>query len=98
MTYTQQQQENLVKVDFTNAHRRLPPQNVETEEWILGGIMLDPNAIARIADVLEPEAFYINAHKEIYKAALALHSLNRPTDLVCVMTWLYDNDLLEKVG
>jgi replicative DNA helicase len=45
-----------------------------------------------------PEAFYINDHKEIYKAALALHNQGKPTDLMSVTTWLYDHELLEKVG
>ena len=38
---------------------RLPPQNIEAEESILGGILLDPNAISRVADMLPPEAFYL---------------------------------------
>jgi replicative DNA helicase len=85
-------------IDFSAYSASLPPQNVEVEEAILGGILLDPGAIARIVDTLIPDAFYLIAHKQIYKAALALHTVGRPTDLMCVMTWLYDNDLLEKVG
>ncbi len=76
----------------------LPPQNVDAEESILGGILLDPEAIGRVADLLVAEAFYINDHKEIYKAALALHNQGKPTDLMSVTTWLYDHELLEKVG
>jgi replicative DNA helicase len=86
------------ELDFSAFSNSLPPQNVEAEEWILGGILLDPDAIGRVADLLRPEAFYINAHKEIYKAALALHHQNKPTDLMSVTTWLYDHELLEKVG
>ena len=37
----------------------LPPQNLEAEEAVLGGILLDPDAIGRVADVLQPEAFYL---------------------------------------
>ena len=42
----------------------VPPQNVQAEEAVLGGILLDPDAIGRIADLIKPEAFYINAHQE----------------------------------
>jgi replicative DNA helicase len=85
-------------IDFSFANS-LPPQNVDAEEAILGGILLDPEAIGRVAELLlRPEAFYINAHKEIYKAALVLHNQGKPTDLMSVTTWLYDHELLEKVG
>lgn len=76
----------------------LPPQNIEVEEAILGGIMLDPEALERVIDILEPEAFYINTHKDIYQACLALYSLDLPTDLLAVTNWLRDHNLLEQVG
>ena len=86
------------ELNFSAFSHTLPPQNVEAEESILGGILLDPEAIGRVADLLRPEGFYINAHKEIYKAALALHSQSKPVDLMSVTTWLFDHELLEKVG
>ncbi len=85
-------------LNFEAFSNRLPPQNVDAEESILGGILLDPEAIGRVADLLRPEALYISSHKEIYKAALALYSQGKPTDLMSVTTWLYDHKLLEKVG
>ena len=86
------------ELNFSPFSNILPPQNVEAEESILGGILLDPEAMGRVADLLHPEAFYINAHKEIYKAALALHSQGKPVDLMSVTTWLFDHELLEQVG
>ncbi|WP_413174623.1 replicative DNA helicase [Anabaena azotica] len=77
---------------------RLPPQNIEVEEAILGGILLDPEAISRIRDRLVPEAFYINAHRDIYQAALTLHAQNKPTDLLSLTNWLTDNDKLTRIG
>lgn len=77
---------------------RLPPQNIEAEEAILGGILLDPEAVGRISDRLTPEAFYILAHKEIYQAALRLHAQGKPTDLLAVTSWLADNDKLTRIG
>jgi replicative DNA helicase len=75
-----------------------PPQNLEAEEAILGGILLDPVAMSRIADLLIAEAFYVPCHQEIYRAALALHSQGIPTDLMNVTTWLNDRGQLESVG
>ena len=77
---------------------RLPPQNIEAEEAILGGILLDPEALSRVSDRLAPEAFYISAHKEIYIAALRLHTQGKPTDLLSITSWLTDHDLLTRIG
>ncbi len=77
---------------------RLPPQNIEAEEAILGGILLDPEAIGRVSDRLVPEAFYITAHKHIYQAALRLFAQGKPTDLLAVINWLADHDMLARIG
>ncbi|NER40014.1 MAG: replicative DNA helicase [Oscillatoria sp. SIO1A7] len=77
---------------------RLPPQNIEAEEAILGGILLDPDAIGLVADKLPSDAFSITAHKTIYKAALALYAQGQPTDLMSATTWLADRSLLEQIG
>lgn len=86
------------ELSFQGYNDRLPPQNIDAEEAILGGILLDPEAIGRVMEILHPEAFYISAHKEIYRAALTLQTQGKPTDLMSVTTWLNDNGLLEKVG
>lgn len=80
------------------AGNSLPPQNVEAEESILGGILLDPEAMGRVADVIAPEAFYISIHQEIYEAALALHRDGKPTDLMTVTSWLQDRGKLDDIG
>jgi replicative DNA helicase len=77
---------------------RVPPQNIEAEEAILGGILLDPEAIGRVSDRLVPEAFYISAHTIIYQAALRLHTQQKPTDLLSITSWLTDNDQLTQIG
>ncbi|WP_309739165.1 replicative DNA helicase [Chamaesiphon sp. OTE_20_metabat_361] len=76
----------------------IPPQNIEVEEAILGGILLDPEAIGRVAEKLVPEAFYIPTHIDIYQAALALNSQGKPTDLLTLTDWLIDQNQLEKIG
>ena len=85
-------------LDFQPYSDRLPPQNVEAEEAILGGILLDPEAIGRVMEILNPDAFYISAHKLIYQAAVDLNAKGQPTDLMSVAIWLKDRDLLEKMG
>ncbi|MEL6158241.1 MAG: replicative DNA helicase [Cyanobacteria bacterium J06554_11] len=83
---------------FKPAIDRLPPQNIEAEEAILGGILIDPEALGRVTEILTPEAFYIGAHRSIYQAALDLQSRGLPTDLMGLASWLKDKDTLEKIG
>jgi replicative DNA helicase len=84
-----------MKVDALNT---LPPQNIEAEESILGGILLDPNAMERVVDLLVVDAFYVPSHREIYQATLKLHLQGNPTDLMSVTVWLQDNNLLDRIG
>jgi len=86
------------ELQFHTLEDRMPPQNIEAEEAILGGILLDPEAISRVADILRPEAFYLKSHQDAYRAALHLHSHGQPTDLMNMATYLKDRGLLEKVG
>ncbi|MBG1268564.1 replicative DNA helicase [Nostoc sp. WHI] len=72
--------------------------NVEAEEAILGGILLDPNAISVVADILPLEAFCTHGNQQIYRAALELYQNDKQTDLIAVSTWLLDHKLLEKIG
>ena len=76
----------------------LPPQNIEAEESILGGILLDPKAMGRIVDFLLADAFYVRSHQEIYRAAVSLHGKGKPTDLMTISSWLEDHQLLDEVG
>ena len=83
---------------MTDILNNLPPVNIEAEEAILGGILLDPEAIARIADSLVTKAFSLESHQEIYHAAQVLHAQGKPTDLMAVSSYLADHNLLEKIG
>jgi replicative DNA helicase len=76
----------------------LPPQNIEAEESILGGILLDPEALGRVMDLIALEAFYVKAHRQIYEAMLSLQIQGKPTDLMTVSSWLQDHHLLDSVG
>ncbi len=76
----------------------LPPASIDAEEAILGGILFDPEAITRVAELVVKNAFYVKAHQEIYHAALSLNSKGKPTDFISISTYLSDRDLLEQVG
>ena len=76
----------------------LPPQHIEAEEAILGGILLDPAAIGEVRAILRQEHFYIPAHCQIYRAAESLDEAGKPTDLMSVTSWLYDNEVLDNIG
>jgi replicative DNA helicase len=77
---------------------KLPPLNIEVEENILGGVLLDPHAILRVVDILNPNAFYIESHQVIYQAILDLYAQQKPTDMLAVSSWLKDHKLLKKTG
>ncbi|MEO1765031.1 MAG: DnaB-like helicase N-terminal domain-containing protein, partial [Cyanobacteria bacterium J06629_18] len=77
---------------------QMPPANIEAEEAVLGGIILDPQAIARVSFYLISEAFYIKAHQDIYSAAVQLENQGKPTDLLTIGSWLSDHNLLESIG
>ena len=72
--------------------------NIEAEEAILGGILLDLQAMSEVADILPIKAFCLEAHQIIYKAALTLYQKDKPTDLVAVSNYLADQKLLEEIG
>jgi replicative DNA helicase len=74
------------------------PANIEAEEAILGGILLDPMAMSRVEAELKIAAFSLEAHQEIYRAALTLYRQMKPTDLMAVTNYLCDRNLLEKIG
>ena len=76
----------------------VPPQNIEVEEALLGGILLDPEALSRVADKLLPDAFYVLTHEIIYKALLDLSLQGLPTDLIATTDYLIDKNQLQQVG
>ncbi|MBF2018459.1 MAG: replicative DNA helicase [Rivularia sp. T60_A2020_040] len=85
-------------IDFASFSGKVPPQCIEAEEAILGGILLDPGAIARVRDELKPYHFYIGAHSSIYQAMLKLNEQEQPTDLIVIINYLEANELLASVG
>lgn len=77
---------------------KLPPQNTEAEQIVLGSILIDQNAIHKVGDVLEPKDFYSPAHEEIYNAILELYGSHQPIDIATVQNRLKESGKLKDVG
>ena len=77
---------------------KVPPQNQEAERAILGAVMIDPDAMMNVSDILRPNHFYKEAHKEIFDAALTLYQGGEPVDLVTVGELLKRRKTLEAAG
>jgi replicative DNA helicase len=77
---------------------RLPPQNIEAEQSVLGSILIDRDAITRVAGFLRAEDFYREAHQSIYQATLDLYSRREPCDFVLVCDELERRGQLEQIG
>jgi replicative DNA helicase len=87
-----------MQLDFEQWGDRIPPHSLAAEEAVLGSILFDPAAIARVVDRLPVEAFYIEGHKKIYRVMRRLHSNGKPPDMVEVISSLQDQGWLSEVG
>ena len=76
----------------------LPPQNIEAEKCILGSILLESKSILEIIEKLEPDDFYHEAHRIIYKTMVTLFNRSQPQDIIAVTNALRDSNKLEDVG
>jgi replicative DNA helicase len=76
----------------------LIPANIEAEEAILGGILIDREAIFRVVDSLKPEHFSISAHQIMYRAILTLLERGEVVDLMTVSSYLQERDQSASVG
>ncbi len=77
---------------------RLPPHNNDAERALLGSIMLRPEVMFEVTDVLHPSSFYSEKHRIIYETMLELWSKRNPTDLLAVSARLKEKNLLEEIG
>ena len=82
----------------SNSIHKLPPQNIEAEQSLLGSLMIDKNAIIKIVDFLKSRDFYKKAHQEIYSVAVELFEKREPIDFLSVSARLKERKLLEEIG
>lgn len=76
----------------------LNPHDIAAEEAILGGLLIDPNAIARIEDILSPADFYLDSHKKIYAVCLEIQKQGQAIDLISLESQLADKRILKAIG
>jgi replicative DNA helicase len=77
---------------------RVPPQNAEAEEYVLGAMLLAPGAIGVVSEICRAEDFYRQSHGNIYRAALALYGRGEPVDAITLVDELDKRSELEDVG
>ena len=78
---------------------KLPPQNIEAEQSLIGALLIDKEAIVRVAEILHPTHFYRSeSHGQIYSAMLGLFERREPIDLVTLTEELKRNGVFDKVG
>jgi replicative DNA helicase len=78
--------------------RKIPPQNLEAESSVLGGVLLDNEAIDPVLELLRPEDFYRESHRKIFRAMIELADRNEPVDAITLGDHLKSKNELEAVG
>ena len=63
---------------------RIPPQNIEAEQAVLGAIFLEPSTLTVASEILIPEDFYRNAHQQIFNVMLNLNDQGKAVDFMTV--------------
>ncbi len=77
---------------------KVPPHNIEAEQSILGGVLINNEAMNQIMDILTPECFYREAHTLIFQGMIDLYNNNEPIDLITLSQHLTQKENLEKAG
>ena len=78
--------------------QRLPPQNLDAEQAVLGSMLLEEEAIIQAAELLEETVFYKDAHRKLFATLLTLYKASVPVDLVTVTEELKKRNLLDEIG
>ncbi len=79
-------------------YERIPPHNDDAEKSVLGSVLLDKDALYEVLEILKPEDFYSEMHKEIYTAVIELYRKSQPVDILTVSEELKKRKSLEMVG
>jgi replicative DNA helicase len=90
--------EGVVAAQTDDVLRRLPPQNIEAEQSVLGAVLLENEAINQALEILTPDDFYRETHREIFRAMMDLSDHNQPVDAITLTDALRTKGVLEQVG
>ncbi|MGX7592812.1 replicative DNA helicase [Candidatus Karelsulcia muelleri] len=85
-------------INFLKKKKEITPQALNLEEAVIGGILIDPNCLDEIIDIISPDIFYKDKHKEIIKVIIKLYNSSEPIDIYTVSNELKKNSKLELVG
>ncbi len=77
---------------------RMPPQNLEAEQAVLGSILLKADLLGTVLEILKPSDFYKDSHRLIYEAMIELFEKNDPQDLLTVSNLLTNTNTIQQVG
>ncbi len=77
---------------------KIPPQNNEAEQSVLGSLLIDKDAIVKIADLVKPDDFYKDTHKMIFEAMLAIYEKREPIDILSLSNKLKEKKQLKTIG
>ena len=77
---------------------RVPPNNVEAEEALLGSLLIDTDAIFEVASFLHADAFYLEKNRWVYQAILDLNEGHKPVDLITLSDELRRREQLDELG
>ncbi len=77
---------------------RVPPQNIDAEKAVIGGVFLRPESMYEILDIITEDVFYVEKHRVIWQTILALFSKNDPVDFLSVTNYLKDHNKLDLAG
>ncbi|MFH1074859.1 MAG: replicative DNA helicase, partial [Candidatus Firestonebacteria bacterium] len=80
------------------ANDKLPPQNIEAEKSVIGSMLIEPEALLKVVELLKEDSFYRDSHRKIFSAVMRLFDHNQPVDLITVAEELKKNNELDKVG
>ncbi len=77
---------------------KVPPHNIDAEKSVLGSILIDPDAIVKVADLIMPDSFYEQAHQAMYQAMQTLYEKRQPIDAVTLSNELKKEKKLTAAG
>ncbi len=77
---------------------RIPPQNLEAEQSLLGCLLIDKDAMIKLLGSVRPEDFYKDAHREIFESMMSLYESHEPIDLLTLTNQLQERSKLDMVG
>ena len=83
---------------LNNVGLRVPPHSAEAEMALLGSVMLRPDALYEIIDIVSPPSFYFDKHRTVFEAMMELFGKHQPIDLLTISERLKEKDLLERIG